>query len=61
MTSGIARSSFTISMRRSSNALRIVSTQSCGPVSAASAATCAMCVGFDVDWPWILAIALISG
>ena len=41
--------------------MRIVATQSCGPVSAASAAICEMCVGFDVDWPWILLIALMSG
>jgi hypothetical protein len=30
-------------------------------VSAAIVAICAMCVGFDVDWPWIFAIALMSG
>ena len=40
---------------------RIVATQSCGPVSAASVAICEMCVAFDVDWPWILFIALING
>ena len=39
----------------------MVSTQSWGPVSAATVATCARWVGFEVDWPWTLAMALMIG
>ena len=50
----------TTRLRRSSNTLRIASIVSCGPVSASTAAACAIEFGFEVDWLCSLSIALIS-
>ena len=61
MTPGIALSPARMRARRRAYSASITGTESIGPVSAASAAYCAMDVGFDVDWLCILIMASISG
>jgi len=48
VTPGTSLSSFTISMRRSSNALHITPTASCGPVRASTPATCTGADGHEL-------------
>ena len=50
----------TTRLRRSSNILRIASINSCGPVSASTAAAMAIVLVLEVDWLCSLSIALIS-
>ena len=60
-TPGIVRRRPATRSRRASKARSISATQSCGPVSAATAACWLMLQGLLVSWLWRLPIALESG